>query len=569
MRLVSKIFDIIASEVIMISNEILGQFIHNLLVDDTFETIGEAFAEIGEMYRIGELKAAFFAPVTYCATSNKSKEMILYKQSVEKQEESAYCEEYLTREDGKVILNLYRVADAPAFSMEEKEALKPILDLIFMHCEKWKMINLVHDIGQMDGLTGLPNSGGFLAYIDDLLKKGVLTQYNTYYFNLTRFGLINKRFGVKETDRIIARYAAELVAFLQEGERLARIGGDNFIALIRKERNDEFLSLLTGVHTYGILDGKKETVTIGAVTGILEIDDSLINCGTVINDCALALNMAKHVKKVPYAYASKELKEMVLRRNQMIAEFPDAILNREFQAFYQPKVRISDYAIVGAEALVRWKKEDGFVSPGEFIPAFEQNGMVCALDFYVLEQVCTDLRQWLDMGIEPVRISVNFSRRHLTNQNLADDIMRVLRKYDIDSRYIEIELTETVDEEEAGLLIAFMKQMRKYNILMTIDDFGTGYSSLTMLRSFPVDVLKIDKSLVDNMEESDQIILSNVVKMASELKMDVVAEGVETWEQVNYLKLVKCGVVQGFLFDRPMPREPFEEKMKMKKYAIG
>lgn len=554
----------------MISNEILSRFIYDVSVDDdTFEVIGKAFAKIGELYRIGELKASLFAPVTYCSTSARSKELILYKQQDKVQQESAYREEYVTREEGRVILDVYRLAGEPAFSNEEKADLKPILDIIYMHCEKWKMINLVHDIGQMDSLTGLPNSGGFLNYIDEKLKSGALLQYNTYYFNLTRFGLINKRFGVKETDRIIARYASVVVEFLQEGERLGRLGGDNFVALIRKERNEEFLELIGGVTTYGILDGEKESITIGAVAGILEIDDSIIDCGTVLNDCAMAMNIAKHVRKTPYAYASKELKDMILRRNQMIAEFPDAIRNREFQAFYQPKVSISDYMIVGAEALVRWKKDIGFVSPGEFIPAFEQNGMVCALDFYILEQVCMDIRQWLDMGLNPVRISVNFSRKHLTNQNLAEDIMHVLQKYNIDSKYIEIELTETVDEEEAGLLIAFMNRMRKYNILMTIDDFGTGYSSLNMLRSFPVDVLKIDKSLVDNMEESDQIILSNVVKMASELKMDVVAEGVETWEQVDYLKTVKCGVVQGFLFDRPMPKEQFEEKMKQKKYVIA
>lgn len=554
----------------MIPNDIMRQFIYDLSIDDdTFEVIGQAFARIGELYKIGELKALLFAPVTYCENGAKSKELTLYKQTGERQEETSYCEEYLTREDGRVVLHVYRLASATDFTEEEKAELKPILALIYMHCEKWKMINLVHDIGQMDSLTGLPNSGGFLNYIDDQLKKGKLLQYNTYYFNLTRFGLINKRFGVKETDRIIARYASVVVEFLQDGERLGRLGGDNFVALIRKERNDEFLKLISGVNTYGFLEGEKEPITIGAVAGILEIDESVVDCGTVLNDCAMAMNIAKHIRKIPYAYASKELKEMVLRRNQMISEFPEAMKNREFKAFYQPKVSISDYEIVGAEALVRWKKGDGFVSPGEFIPAFEQNGMVCALDFYILEQVCMDIRQWLDMGIEPVRISANFSRKHLTNQNLAEDIMNVIQKYDIDSKYIEIELTETVDEEEAGLLIAFMNRMRKYNILMTIDDFGTGYSSLNMLRSFPVDVLKIDKSLVDNMEESDQIILSNVVKMASELKMDVVAEGVETWEQVDYLKTVKCGVVQGYLFDRPMPKEQFEEKMKQKKYVVS
>ena len=554
----------------MITNDILRQFIEDISNDEnTFDIIGRAFCKIGEQYQIGELKAKLTAPATYCSAEAKDKEMILYMQECEEHEASDYHVEYQTPETGQVIFEITRIKNAPEFSTEEKSDIKMILDLIYMHCKKWKLASLVHGIGMIDSLTGLPNAGGFLTYIDGLMKKNELIQYSAFYFNLSRFGLINKRFGVKETDRIIARYATEVMSFLVEEEQLGRLGGDNFVALIRKERTQEFLSLIAGVKTYGILDGKKEQIVIGAVAGIMEMDDSIEDCGNVVNDCAMAMNIAKHVQRKPYAYASKEMKEKILRRNQMIAACPKAIQNREFKAFYQPKVSIDDYTMVGAEALVRWFQDDVFVSPGEFIPAFEQNDMVCQLDFYVLEQVCMDIREWLDQGMEPVRISVNFSRKHLTNKNLAEDIMNVINRYKIDSKYIEIELTETVDEEEAGLLIDFMNKMRKYSILMTIDDFGTGYSSLNMLRSFPVDVLKIDKSLVDNMEESDHIILSNVVKMASELKMDVVAEGVETWEQVDYLKTVKCSVVQGFLFDRPMPKEQFEEKIKSKTYKIG
>lgn len=553
----------------MISNESLRQFIQQISSENnSFNVVSHAFAKIGEEYLVGKLVAVMLAPATFCAADDKRREMILFEQACDKQNQASYYEEYVAKEKGTMRLEVYRVAGAPDFSEEEKTDLKMLLDLIYLYCEKWKMSNLVRDIGRMDSLTGLPNSSGFLAYIDDQLKAGALVQFNVFYFNLSRFGLINKRYGVKETDRIIARYSAEVVKFLQKDEQLGRLGADNFVALIHKERTQDFLDLIAAVNTYGMIDGKEDPITIGAVAGILEIDEDVTDCGDVLNDCAMALNIAKHVQRKPYAYASREMKEKILRRNHMIAIFPQAIENREFQAFYQPKVSIDDYTIVGAEALVRWKQGDNFVSPGDFIPAFEQNGMVCELDFYILEQVCMDIRKWLDMGLEPVRISVNFSRKHLTNKNLAEDIMDVIHKYNIDGKYIEIELTETVDEEEAGLLIAFMNRMRKYDVLMTIDDFGTGYSSLNMLRSFPVDVLKIDKSLVDNMDENDQIILSNVVKMASELHMDVVAEGVETWDQIDYLKTVQCDVVQGYLFDRPMPKEQFEEKIKNKKYKV-
>lgn len=553
----------------MICSDILRQFIVDLSVnDDTAEVIAHAFAKFGEQYRICELKMVFTELVTYSSLNEKSREVILYRQAYDERQEISYKAEYLIGESEKVIFEVYRMADIPSFSEEEKADLKAVMDIIYMHGMKWRMMNFVRDMEQKDSLTGLANVNGFLFYAARLLKKGVLMKYNAYYFNLERFGIINKRFGVKETDRIIARYAAEVEAFLTEDECLGRLGGDNFVALVRKERTEAFLSFLAGVQTYGILEESKEQLTIGAVAGILEIDESIKNEGSIINDCAVAMNEAKHIQKKPYMYATKALKEKVLRRKMLTASFPKAIQNKEFKAFYQPKVSIQDYTIVGAEALVRWQQDESFVSPEEFVSVFEQNGMVCELDFYILEQVCMDIRKWIERGITPVRISVNFSRKHLSNPNLAEDIMRVINKYEIDNQYIEIELTETVNGEEAELLIAFMNKMRKYNILMTIDDFGTGYASLNMLRSFKVDVLKIDKSLVDNMEETDRIILSSIVKMASELNMDVVAEGVGTWEQVDYLKTVKCGVVQGFLFDEPMPKEQFEEKMKLKKYEI-
>ena len=251
-----------------------------------------------------------------------------------------------------------------------------------------------------------------------------------------------------------------------------------------------------------------------------------------------------------------------------MAGFADAIENHEFVVYYQPKVRIDSFRLNGAEALVRWKHDGKLISPGEFIPVFERNGMICQLDFYMLENVCIAIRDWLSRGIEPVRVSVNFSRKHLTNPHLADDIMSVLNRYETESRYIEIELTETVDQNEAGLLAAFMGRMKNYHFTMSIDDFGTGYSSLNMLRTFPVDVLKIDRSFILDLEQNSKTVLSNIIRMADELHMDVVAEGVETYEQMNYLKSIDCKEVQGFLFDRPMPIENFEQKLISKQYVV-
>lgn len=359
-----------------------------------------------------------------------------------------------------------------------------------------------------------------------------------------------------------------LKSFITKGECVGRLGGDNFVALIRKDRTDDFLKLLAGVETVGILGNTEQRVIISATVGGLEIDHNVRNCGEIINDCGMALQIARNVEKKPCVFLSEEIKQRSFKEKQLVAGFADAIENHEFVVYYQPKVRIDSFRLNGAEALVRWKHDGKLISPGEFIPVFERNGMICQLDFYMLENVCIAIRDWLSRGIEPVRVSVNFSRKHLTNPHLADDIMSVLNRYETESRYIEIELTETVDQNEAGLLAAFMGRMKNYHVTMSIDDFGTGYSSLNMLRTFPVDVLKIDRSFILDLEQNSKTVLSNIIRMADELHMDVVAEGVETYEQMNYLKSIDCKEVQGFLFDRPMPIENFEQKLISKQYVV-
>jgi len=283
----------------------------------------------------------------------------------------------------------------------------------------------------------------------------------------------------------------------------------------------------------------------------------------------MAMNIAKHIYKKPYLFETPELRKKSYQQKQIVSGFMEALNRGEFCVYYQPQVHTQSLSVVGAEALARWKQGGKIISPAEFIPIIEQTGLVCALDFYVLEQVCKDIRKWMLMGITPIKVSVNFSRKHLSNPNLAKDIMNILEKYEMESKYIEIELTETVDEAEAGLLIRFMEDMKQHRVSMAIDDFGTGYSSLNRLRSFPVDVLKVDKSFIDNLEERDRIVLSNIIHMANQLQMEVVAEGVETMEQMEYLKENRCHIVQGFLFDKPMPKEQFESRLRIGSYSLS
>ena len=217
---------------------------------------------------------------------------------------------------------------------------------------------------------------------------------------------------------------------------------------------------------------------------------------------------------------------------------------------------------------MRWIRDGKTISPGEFTPVLETDDSICVLDFYIFEQVCRDIRKCLDEGIEPVRISTNFSRKNLSDPDFADNIQNILTAYDIPKQYIEVELTETVSEDENDRLSRFINDMHSSQIAMAIDDFGTGYSSLNLLRDFSADVLKLDKSFIDGHTGTrrDSVVVSNVAKMANELDMSVITEGVEKWEQVEFLKSVNINMVQGFLFDRPLPKDDFEQRLKNKNY---
>lgn len=553
----------------MICENCLERFVQALTKsEDTSIAAQYAFEEIADRYHIRKVVMQFVVKESLYTRGGDQRDKVLFQASGEAEEVMAFNREFVTGEGGTVIFYLYCTQGKEGFSAEEERELDIIMNILFFHCGRWRLINHVKRLSLTDSMTDIPNSGGFLTHVDKLLERKELTRYNAYYFNLTRFSLVNKRFGSRETDTVIVRYTKELQKFLKEDECLGRLGGDNFVALILKERTDEFLKLLSGVETYAMQGNQRVPLVISAVAGVFEIDERVVNCGMVIGECATALNIAKHIEKKPYLFASEEVRRRVDKEKQVASGFVESLYKGEFKAYYQPKVDTETYQIVGAEALARWEHEGRLVPPVEFVPVLEQNGMICMLDFYVLEQVCKDIRDWLQKGIEPVRVSVNLSRKHLANPNLAEDIMNVLNKYETESKHIEVELTETVDEAESAQLVDFMEKMKDKKVALSIDDFGTGYSSLNMLRSFPVDVLKLDRTFLNSLEENDRIVLSNIIRMASELNMDVVAEGVENWQQMDYLKKMACKVVQGFLFDKPMPKEVFEEKLRTGKYEI-
>ena len=555
----------------MICTEVFAKFIQLLAEqEDSLAIAKDAFIEIARSYHIGKITLHFQVPHTTFTPKGADHTVDIYQSQSECLPEPEYEIEFHTGENGLLQIKLCNLVGFPKWTKEEETDFQTIFDVYFFHLARYRLISQVKKNSMTDYMTGLPNSGGYLAYAQKLFERGEITNYNAYYFNLKGFSLVNRQYGQYETDNIIKRYAHVLEAYKEEDECIGRLGGDNFVALIKKERTEDFLNLLGGAKTYGIINNHEVPVELKAVAGVLEIDDSLKDFSQVIGRAGMALAVAKNVTKQPYVFVTKELSKRVYKEKQIAARFESAILNKEFEVYYQPKVDTDTYMLVGAEALVRWNCDQEVIRPIEFIPVLERDGSICKLDFYMLDNVCRQIREWVDKGIEPVRISVNFSRKHLADPDFAQKIIDMVERYNVDSQYIEIEVTETVDENEQGLLSAFVDSMREHKIATAIDDFGSGYSSMNILRTFQMDVLKFDKSFIDMdiITEKDEIILSNIIRMARELNMDVIAEGVERWKQVEFLHAMECHVVQGFLFARPLKKDIFEEKMRSKQYDI-
>jgi EAL domain-containing protein (putative c-di-GMP-specific phosphodiesterase class I) len=251
--------------------------------------------------------------------------------------------------------------------------------------------------------------------------------------------------------------------------------------------------------------------------------------------------------------------------------FTEALRNNEFQVFYQPKVNING-EMCGAEALCRWFRNGEVVQPVKFIPVLEETSDICKLDFYMLEQVCSHIRKWIDEGREVVRVSVNLSRKHMMDVTLLDSIMDIIERYNIPHEYIEIELTETNTDVEFKDLQRIVGGLQKERIYTSVDDFGMGYSSLNLIRVIPWNVIKVDRCFLPcgegNTDSTCNIMFKHVVSMAKEMGLECIVEGVETSAQLEVLRENDCELAQGYLFDKPMPVEEFEKRLDMKVYAI-
>ena len=352
---------------------------------------------------------------------------------------------------------------------------------------------------------------------------------------------------------------------METGEVFAHYRADQFVLFLKANDMDhvikrmEMLSLTAQKH--GVQKEKNYEIILSI--GIYPVDRKFFNIDTAIDRADLTKKSIKGKHSKVYAIYDDTLRQKELRDQEIENMMEKAIKDEEFKVYYQPKYNSSNSELTGSEALVRWYNEEcGMLFPNEFIPVFENNGFIVELDEYMFEHVCMDIRKWLDSGYNVVPVSVNMSQLQLYNSRFIEEYTAILKKYDVPAEYIQLEMTETTLFSETDALIDTIDKLHKAGFKILMDDFGTGYSSLNMLKSIPVDILKLDKSFVDDIGDSKgDIVVSTIVSLGQLLNMKIVAEGVETKEQYEFLRDIFCDEIQGYYFSRPISSEEYIKKM--------
>ena len=469
----------------------------------------------------------------------------------------------VTGDWGILQLEVYAL-DGVEWTEEEEAEVSFLIQIIFDICSKVRAKILVSQAIITDTVTGACNAQGVNNYCTELYKKSKLVNYNAIYLNIKNFNYLNQRVGNEQADKVMKNFSFMIREYLDQGELFGRLGGDNFFVLVEKERTDECIKFLTTRRVLIELEKKTMEFDLMVRLGVYSIYPS-DTPGRVTDAAKAAYAYTRNPSAGNIIWFKEDMLLSAENDQRVSQEFQTALKKKEFVVYYQPKVDLNTSKLVSAEALCRWMRDGEIVPPMEFIPALERDGAICDLDFYMLNTVCDHIQDWVARGIEPVRISVNFSRTHILNKKLADKIIKVIDSHKVSTEYIEVEITEMSGYEDFESLVEFVNEMKINGITTSLDDFGTGYSSLNLIKDLNVDIIKLDKTFLENVtkaeEGNDKSVIRSIINMVNELDMNVVAEGVETNEQVEFLKEANCQVAQGFLFDKPMPKEKFEFRL--------
>ncbi len=437
-----------------------------------------------------------------------------------------------------------------------------LVALLFLLIYRIRTRQKLAQLTYVDQLTGCDNYAAFTLKANNLIKNSA--QYAYVMFDINRFKAINNSYGFQEGNCLLLLVSQQLKEFTRCDELFSRSSDDNFTLLLRYESAEQLTQRLNALFVkmkFFYSARKKLEYQVNYACGVFLVTDQDVPLVYCHGNAQLAKRSVKNLYDTAIFFYDDSLRRRIIETQEIEASMYSALENREFEVYLQPKYNLTTDTIAGAEALIRWHHPTmGFLSPARFIPILEQNGFLLRLDCYVHEEVCRVIRSWMDAGETPLPISVNMSRLHARQQDFVERIDETARRYQVPPELLEIELTETAFHDDTEQIIDVMQRLKEKGFRLAMDDFGSGYSSLNLLNVLPVDIIKLDRMMFRDLETQDRSkkIVTNAIHIVRDLEMKAVAEGIETQEQIDFLKDIECDMVQGYFYAKPMPVPQFE-----------
>lgn len=415
---------------------------------------------------------------------------------------------------------------------------------------------------EVDGLTGLYNRMAFYKHAKELIEAVPEANYMVIISDIESFKMINIRYGEQKGDELLAYVGESLATYNSDESLFARYSGDQFVGIIRMPENSTDEDLDPMMKGMDVMYQNAPIDHFETKFGIYNNVEKDLPISMMCDRALMALRTIKHQYGKYVALYDQRMRQQFMKEQHIQECMEQALAEKQFMVYYQPKHNAATGELVGAEALVRWIHPTyGFMSPGEFLPLFEKNGFISSVDKFVYKTVVEDLKRWRKNGIRVVPVSINASRKDLLQENFLKEVQAVLAGGEVPVDMLHMEITETVFMEDMEILKPIITKLRELGVKVELDDFGSGFSALSLLTTLPLDVIKLDKSFIDHLEQQ-KIIVDSVIKMCHGLGFEITAEGVEEEEQLTELIKMGCDTIQGYYYSKPIQAGGFEEYLR-------
>ncbi|WP_196138787.1 bifunctional diguanylate cyclase/phosphodiesterase [Aliikangiella sp. G2MR2-5] len=474
---------------------------------------------------------------------------------------------YGDNEIGSLARSLNRMLETIEVNQKERDSANEALQLNKKRLER--AVKDLQYLANYDSLTQLPNRALCMDRIKYALKRAsrTSTMVSILFLDLDHFKDVNDSLGHAVGDQLLKATSQRLLDRIRSEDTLARLGGDEFVIILNEIYDTEdVISIVEKIVSSFEAPFKLSSYEVNTTVsvGVCMFPNDGADVDSLMKAADAAMYKAKEVGRNTYEFYEAQLNQLAIRRHQLANELRQAIKNEELSLVFQPQLNIAQNTVIGAEVLIRWYHPIlGNISPAEFIPIAENTGLIKDIGIWVMDNACRRIADCRDIGID-IRLAVNLSALQFRQADLPESIARTLQKYRIPPHMLEVEITESMLMRDVSQAISILERLKEMQIRIAIDDFGTGYSSLSYLRRFPLDALKIDRSFIDEVvvDADDTAITLAIISMAKSLRLEVIAEGVETAQQKAFLAENNCDDIQGYFFAKPMPYTEFVDFLK-------